>query len=95
MKKKPFVKNNKVYLGGKKQKGGFIGGIGLGLAIPLLTKLLTGRGRRKKRGRRRRRRNNIVLVRRNAPYQVTLPNGRTFYAKFRRVTKECLQGVQK
>ena len=51
MKKKPFVKNNKLYLGGKKQKGGFIGGIGLGLAIPLLTKLLTGRGRRKRRRR--------------------------------------------
>ena len=30
MKKKPFVKNNKLYLGGKKQKGGFIGGGGGG-----------------------------------------------------------------
>ena len=56
MKKKPFVKNNKLYLGGKKQKGGFIGALGLGLAIPLLTKLLTGKGRRKKRGRKRKRR---------------------------------------
>ena len=48
MKKKPFVKNNKLYLGGKKQKGGFIGALRLGLAIPLLTKLLTGKDRRKK-----------------------------------------------
>ena len=56
MKKKPFVKNNKLYLGGKKPKGGFIGALGLGLAIPLLTKLLTGKGRRKKRGRKRKRR---------------------------------------
>ena len=58
MKKKPFVKNNKLYLGGKKQKGGFFGGgggVGLGLAIPLLTKLLTGRGRKKIRGRKRKR----------------------------------------
>ena len=56
MKKKPFVKNNKLYLGSKKQKSGFIGALGLGLAIPLLTKLLTGKGRRKKRGRKRKRR---------------------------------------
>ena len=56
MKKKPFVKNKKLYLGGKKQKDGFIGALGLGLAIPLLTKLLTGKGRRKKRGRKRKRR---------------------------------------
>ena len=56
MKKKPFVKNNKLYLGGKKQKCGFIGALGLGLAIPLLTKLLTGKGRRKRRGRKRKRR---------------------------------------
>ena len=56
MKEKPFVKNNKLYLGGKKQKGGFIGVLGLGLAIPLLTKLLTGKGRRKRRGRKRKRR---------------------------------------
>ena len=60
MKKKPFVKNNKLYLGGKKQKGGFFwgggrGGVGLGLAIPLLTKLLTGRARKKIRGRKRKR----------------------------------------
>ena len=42
-----------------------------------------------------RRRNNIVLVRRNAPHKGTLPNGRTFYAKFRRVTKEYLPGSTK
>ena len=49
MKKKPFVKNNKLYLGGKKQRGGFIGGLGLSLAIPLLTKLRTGKGIRRRR----------------------------------------------
>ena len=42
-----------------------------------------------------RRRNNIVLVKRNAPHKVTLPNGRTFYAKYRRVTKEYLPGSTK
>ena len=37
MKKKPFVKNNKLYLGGKKQKGGsFL--LGASLAIPFLNK---------------------------------------------------------
>ena len=42
-----------------------------------------------------RRRNNIVIVKRDAPHKVTLPNGRTFYAKFRRVTKEYLPGSTK
>ena len=56
MKIKPFVKNNKLYLGGKKQKGGFIGALGLGLAILLLTKLLTEKGIRNERGRKRKRR---------------------------------------
>ena len=42
-----------------------------------------------------RRRNNIVLVKRDAPHKVTLPNGRTFYAKYRRVTKEYLRGSTK
>ena len=42
-----------------------------------------------------RRRNNIVLVKRGAPHKVTLPNGRTFYAKYRRVTKEYLPGSTK
>ena len=39
-----------------------------------------------------RRRNNIVLVKRDAPHKVTLPNGRTFYAKYRRVTHKYLPG---
>ena len=38
-----------------------------------------------------RRRNNIALVKRDSPHKVTLPNGRTFYAKYRRVTKEYLK----
>ena len=39
-----------------------------------------------------RRRNNIVLVKRDAPKKVTLPNGKTFYAKYRRVTRHYLPG---
>ena len=39
-----------------------------------------------------RRRNNIVLVRRDSPKKVTLPSGRTFYAKYRRVTRQYLPG---
>ena len=42
-----------------------------------------------------RRRNNIVLVKRDSPHKVTLPNRRTFYAKYRRVTKEYLPGSTK
>ena len=42
-----------------------------------------------------RRINNIVLVKRNSPHSVTLPNGRRFYAKYRRVTKEYLPGSTK
>ena len=38
------------------------------------------------------RRNNIVLVKRDTPKQVTLPNGRTFLAKYRRVTRQHLPG---
>ena len=93
MKKKPFVKNNKLYLGGKKQKGGsFL--LGASLGIPFLSKLLLGKGKRKKKKKKKmvRRRNNIVLVKRNSPHKVTFPNGRTFYAKYRRVTKEYLPG---
>ena len=41
MKKKTFVKNNRLYLGGKKQKGGsFLPGASL--AIPFISKLLAG-----------------------------------------------------
>ena len=47
MKKKPFVKNNKLHLGVKKQKGGsFL--LGASLAIPFLSKLLLGKGKRKR-----------------------------------------------
>ena len=42
-----------------------------------------------------RRRNNIVLAKRDAPHKVTLPNGRTFYAKYRRVIKVYLPGSTK
>ena len=37
-------------------------------------------------------RNNIVLVKRNTPLRVTLPNGRTFLAKYRRVNRNYLPG---
>ena len=39
-----------------------------------------------------RRRNNIVLVKRDTSKKVTLPNGRTFYAKYRCVTRQYLPG---
>ena len=53
MKKKPYVKN-KLYLGGKKQKGGFLPllGIGASLGIPIIKKLLFGKGKRRRRVRR-------------------------------------------
>ena len=57
MKKKTFVKNNKLYFGGKKQKGGrFLLGLGVSLGLPLIGKLLFGKGKRRKRGRKIRRR---------------------------------------
>ena len=37
-------------------------------------------------------RNNIVLVKRNIPKRVTLPNGRTLMAKYRRVNRHYLPG---
>ena len=36
------------------------------------------------------RRNNIVMIKRETPKRVTLPNGRTFYAKYKRVTRDAL-----
>ena len=55
MKKSPFVKNNKLYLGGKKQKGGsFL--LGASLAILFLTKLLIGKGKKTKKRKRRKKR---------------------------------------
>ena len=38
------------------------------------------------------RRNNIVLVRRDVSKRITLPNGRTFMAKYRRVNRHHLPG---
>ena len=88
-KKAPFVKYKKLYLAGKKkQKGDFILGTALGVVIPLIAKLLGGKRRKKKKMVRRR--NNIVLVKRDTPKKVTLPNGRTFLAKYRRVTRQYL-----
>ena len=37
----------------------------------------------------------MVLVKRDSPHKATLPNDRTFYAKYRRVTKEYLPGSAK
>ena len=55
MKKPPFVKNNKLYLGSGKQKGSGLGVLSLGLsAIPILTKRFGGRRERRRRRRRRR-----------------------------------------
>ena len=33
------------------------------------------------------RRNRIIIVKRQTPKRVTLPNGRTFYAKYKRTTR--------
>ena len=38
------------------------------------------------------RRNNIVLVKRDTTMKVTLPNGRTFYAKYKHVNRDYLPG---
>ena len=63
------------------------------MLVPLVSKLLTGKGKRKKKKKKMlRRRNNIVLVKRDTPKKVTLPNGRTFYGKYRRVTALYLPG---
>ena len=54
MKKPPFVKNNKLYLGARKQEGGGLGLLSLGLsAVPILSKLFGGKRKRKRRKRRR------------------------------------------
>ena len=56
MKKPPFVKNNKLYLGTGKQKGGGLGLLSLGLsAVPILSKLFGGKRKRKRRRRKKRR----------------------------------------
>ena len=34
------------------------------------------------------RRNNIIMIKRENPKRVVLPNGRTFYAKYRRATQD-------
>ena len=35
-------------------------------------------------------RNNIVMIKRQNPKRVDLPNGRTFYAKYKRVDRDAL-----
>ena len=40
-------------------------------------------------------RNNIVLVKRETPLRLTLPNGRTFPAKYKRVNRHYLPGSAK
>ena len=51
MKRPPFIKNKKIYLGGKRQRGGsFL--LGASILVPLISKLLTGKDRRKKRRKR-------------------------------------------
>ena len=57
MKKTPFFKNNKLYLGAGKQNGSGLGLVSLGLSpIPILTKLFGGSRKRRKTRRRRRKR---------------------------------------
>ena len=51
MKRPPFIKNKKIYLAGKRQRGGsFL--LGASILVLLISKLLTGKGRRKKRRKR-------------------------------------------
>ena len=48
MKRPPFIKNKKIYLGGKRQRGGsFL--LGASILVPLISKLLTGKGKRNNR----------------------------------------------
>ena len=37
-------------------------------------------------------RDNIVLIKRKNPKRVQLPNGRVFYAKYQRVSRDALPG---
>ena len=62
--------------------------------MSLVSKLLGGERRKKKKKTKKmaRRRNNIVMVKRDTPKRVTLPNGRTFLAKYKRVTRQYLPG---
>ena len=39
-------------------------------------------------------RNKIVMIKRDRPKRVTLPNGRTFLAPYKRVAKDHLPNVQ-
>ena len=94
MRKKPFAQGRRFYLGGRrKQKGGFFMGPALGIGVSLVKKLFGGKRKRKKEKKEMvNRRNNIVLVKRDVPKRVVLPNGRTFMAKYRRVNRQYLPG---
>ena len=94
MRKKPYMSKNRLFLGGKrKQKGGFFFPAGLGLGIKLAKKILGGRRKKKKESKMvANRRNNIVLVKRDSPKRVTLPNGITFLGKYKRVNRHYLPG---
>ena len=74
---RPYVsKRNRLMLGkGKKQKGGFIAPI-VAAAVPAQKKMPP--------------RNNIVMIKRENPKRVVLPNGRVFYAKYKRVDRDAL-----
>ena len=48
MRKKPYVQGRRFYLGGRKQKGGFLLGHGLGLGFKLIKNFLGGRKRRRR-----------------------------------------------
>ena len=84
---RPYVnKRNRLILGeGKKkkkqqQRGGFIAPIAAALA-PVATNLVPNySGKMAQRYR-------IVMVKRQNPKRVTLPNGRTFYARYRHATR--------
>ena len=77
---KPYIRNGKIYFGGKVRKGGPIPLFSVlgNLAKGLLEGVTNQEGLVKKEMRRK---NNYVMRRLNTSKRVTLPNGRTFIAR--------------
>ena len=69
----PYIKNNNVYFGGKVQRVKDISSGPLSKVIPLTGGLISLKIRRK---------NNYVMRKLHTPKRVTLPNGRTFLARY-------------
>ena len=63
-----------------------MGGLGSNLAGPLLKKIIGSRKNADDGDTTKMTRDNILLHRRAVPKKVTLPNGRTFYARYERIS---------